>query len=88
MVLSLFESLVGGPATQAPQARKEASGVGLRLCQGRSAPVKGAALWGDAASWAAKLFSINRMRTLFAFAERVSPSPAAEALPRATECIR
>jgi len=76
------------PATQAPPERKEASRAGLRLCQGRSAPVEGAALWGDATSWAAKLFSINRMRTLFALANRACSSPAAGALPRATECIR
>ena len=67
LVLSLIESLIGGRTAGSRPERLSASGERLCGYYGRSAPVKEAASWGDADAWAAKLFSINRMRTLLAF---------------------
>ena len=53
---------------------------------GRSAPVEEATPWGGVDSWAAKLFSINRMCTLLVLTGWVPASPAVAtwALPSAT----
>jgi len=94
LVLSRCESLVGGLTAGWPSGAKQSLGGGWPRSYGCSAPVEAAALWGDAAAWAAKLFSINRMCTLL---ERMrmgfavsSPEEAccSTALPRATECRR
>src|ERR1017187_4708193 len=57
---------------------------------GLSAPVEEATPWGGAATWAAKLFAINRTCTSLVFTGLVSSSPAeaTSTLPRATKCIR
>ena len=61
------------------------------LC--RSAPVGDYMPWGDVESWAAKLFSINRMCTLPALMRAglvfgSAPAVSIGALPSATKCIR
>ncbi len=69
-------------------AERSLRGVAARL-YGRSAPVKDATPWGDVESWAAKLFSINRICTLLALtrsglAFSSPPGVSSGALPRAT----
>ncbi len=59
----------------------------------RSAPDADYMPWGDVESWAAKLFSINRMCTLPArmragLALGSAPGVSIGALPSATKCIR
>ncbi len=59
-------------------------GRGYGCC--RSAPFKEAVPWGDAASWAAKLFSIKSTCTLLWRTRPLSSAPWA--LPSATACMR
>jgi|SRR5665213_284819 len=59
---------------------------------GLSAPVEGATPWGGAATWAAKLFAINRTCTSLVLTRAglvsVLSAEATSTLPRATKCIR
>ena len=92
LVLSRCESFVGGLTAGWPLAQERSLGGGWPRTYGRSAPVEAAALWGDAAAWAAKLFSIRRMctvlvRTRSGFAP-VSLESVTVAFPSATACIR
>ena len=92
LVLSRCESLIGGLPAGEPMARKSASEGGAERPYGRSAPFKEAAFWGDAESWAAKLFSITRTSTLLVRTRLepvlVSLAVVDTALPRATACMR
>ncbi len=92
LVLSCCESFFGGQTAGEPSARlRSLRGwlCGLR----RSAPNVDYMPWGDVESWAAKLFSINRMCTLPAliragFALGSAPAVSIGALPSATKCMR
>ena len=92
LVLSRCESLIGGRSAGEPLTRKGASEGGAVRPYGRSAPFKDAAFWGDAESWAAKLFSITRTSTLLVRTRLepvlVSLAVVDTALPRATACMR
>src|SRR6185312_16481059 len=74
LVLSCCESLVGGLTAGWPLTRDIASeGGAYGYC--RSAPFKEAVPWGDAGSWAAKLFSINSTCTVLWRTRPVSWAP-------------
>src|SRR5208283_1898717 len=58
LVLSRCESFFGGLRRGGRWRECRASGEELAAYYGCSAPAAAGALWGDAAAWAAKLFSI------------------------------
>src|SRR5579863_4290480 len=64
LVLSRCESFFGGLRRGGRWRECRASGEELAAYCGCSAPAAAGALWGDAAAWAAKLFSITLRCTL------------------------